>query len=308
MNSSILTPLDLERRPYILPNDYKSQIKLPLKHLNNSFLCPICLSYMKKTYIVMECLHRFCGDCIQKCLRMGKKECPSCRVHIPSRRSLRPDKNYDSLMEGIYGDIETLEAREEKQIEVFNKKKNMNNAYSQSRDIKKLQQSNQWKKGNNKLKQEQQTRIETITKPVKKIPRKTVKIYHLKESPLIEFVLRKHPLENSVPRLYRECIKVSQEMTVGHIKKFLGKKLAHQPWSHFQIAVNAGGRLSILDKSIKLREIRSEICDFQEGVMFTLQYFIQRFALDDEFADGNEDNHNIDCIENNGTSTQMKIA
>eukprot|EP00551_Chaetoceros_affinis_P015069 CAMPEP_0203712238 /NCGR_PEP_ID=MMETSP0091-20130426/69936_1 /ASSEMBLY_ACC=CAM_ASM_001089 /TAXON_ID=426623 /ORGANISM="Chaetoceros affinis, Strain CCMP159" /LENGTH=136 /DNA_ID=CAMNT_0050590209 /DNA_START=274 /DNA_END=684 /DNA_ORIENTATION=- len=91
----------------------------------------------------MECLHRFCGDCIQKCLRMGMKECPSCRVHIPSRRSLRPDKNYDTIMEGIYGDIEVLEAREAKEIKEFNRRNNMNNNYSQSQRVKKLQQTSQ---------------------------------------------------------------------------------------------------------------------------------------------------------------------
>jgi E3 ubiquitin-protein ligase RNF1/2 len=74
---------------------------------------------------------------------MGMKECPSCRVHIPSRRSLRPDTTYDTIMEGIYGDIESLEAREAKDIEEFNKKNNMNNSYSQSRHVKKLQQANQ---------------------------------------------------------------------------------------------------------------------------------------------------------------------
>ena len=78
--------------------------------LNSDLTCPICLGILNKTKIVMEvfisyssstlsinsltrfflqCLHRFCADCIQKCLRVGKKECPSCRIHVPSRRSLR---------------------------------------------------------------------------------------------------------------------------------------------------------------------------------------------------------------------------
>ena len=41
------------------------------------------------TIFIWQCLHRFCGDCIQKCLRYGKRECPSCRKKAPSRRSLR---------------------------------------------------------------------------------------------------------------------------------------------------------------------------------------------------------------------------
>eukprot|EP00954_Amorphochlora_amoebiformis_P026741 1381074-Amorphochlora_amoeboformis.AAC.2 len=33
----------------------------------------------------MECLHRFCAVCIELSLRMGKKECPSCRTKCPSK-------------------------------------------------------------------------------------------------------------------------------------------------------------------------------------------------------------------------------
>mmetsp|Transcript_18175 Transcript_18175/g.22892 ORF Transcript_18175/g.22892 Transcript_18175/m.22892 type:complete len:204 (-) Transcript_18175:163-774(-) len=179
----------------------------------------------------MECLHRFCGDCIQKCLRMGMKECPSCRVHIPSRRSLRPDKNYDTIMEGIYGDIEVLEAREAKEIKEFNRRNNMNNNYSQSQRVKKLQQTSQRKKSNNSKGAESAVPpSETATNPndtgnstaaatdtvppssgTAGNPQQYVQLHNLKESPLIEFILRKDPRENAVPRLYRECLKVSQE-------------------------------------------------------------------------------------------------
>ena len=66
-----------------------ARVRIPLKILSPEFHCPVCLGYINNTRIVKECLHRFCGDCIQKCLRLGKKECPQCRIHIPSRRSLR---------------------------------------------------------------------------------------------------------------------------------------------------------------------------------------------------------------------------
>ena len=138
-----LTTFDLQRDPRRLKEESKNaMMKFSLKALN-FHQCPICLSYMKKTYIVMECLHRFCGDCIQKCLRMGMKECPSCRVHIPSRRSLRPDTTYDTIMEAMYGDIDNLEAREAAEIAKFNRRNNMNNSYSRSRHLKKLRQANQ---------------------------------------------------------------------------------------------------------------------------------------------------------------------
>lgn len=107
----------------------------------------------------MECLHRFCRDCIDKSMRLGygpicsyviclkcpvsvsfletwrpdlaslsglnihfisriiytllpvcrNNECPACRTHCASRRSLRDDPNYDALILGLYPDIDKYE-------------------------------------------------------------------------------------------------------------------------------------------------------------------------------------------------------
>eukprot|EP00566_Odontella_aurita_P026262 CAMPEP_0113546284 /NCGR_PEP_ID=MMETSP0015_2-20120614/11720_1 /TAXON_ID=2838 /ORGANISM="Odontella" /LENGTH=182 /DNA_ID=CAMNT_0000446721 /DNA_START=85 /DNA_END=633 /DNA_ORIENTATION=- /assembly_acc=CAM_ASM_000160 len=136
-----LTLYDVHRKPRQVNDDPDARVRMPLKVLSAEFHCPVCLGYMKKTSIVMECLHRFCGECIQKCLRLGKKECPSCRIHIPSRRSLRPDPNFDALIKNIYGDVDTLEKHEEKEIETLNKAKHMNNAYAESRKLGIMQQA-----------------------------------------------------------------------------------------------------------------------------------------------------------------------
>eukprot|EP00521_Asterionellopsis_glacialis_P007349 CAMPEP_0195284470 /NCGR_PEP_ID=MMETSP0707-20130614/2654_1 /TAXON_ID=33640 /ORGANISM="Asterionellopsis glacialis, Strain CCMP134" /LENGTH=511 /DNA_ID=CAMNT_0040343819 /DNA_START=115 /DNA_END=1650 /DNA_ORIENTATION=- len=128
-----LTLFDVHRQPRRIMNHPHQRVSLPLKLLGNEFQCPICLGYMKQTSIVMECLHRFCRDCIQKCLRLGKKQCPSCRIHIPSRRSLRPDPKFDLLIQHICGDLDSLEQQEEKEIEHLNRTKYMNNAAQESR-------------------------------------------------------------------------------------------------------------------------------------------------------------------------------
>lgn len=60
--------------------------------------CPICLDMLKKTMTTKECLHRFCSDCIITALRSGNKECPTCRKKLVSKRSLRPDPNFDCLI------------------------------------------------------------------------------------------------------------------------------------------------------------------------------------------------------------------
>ena len=92
----------------------------------------------------------FCGECVLKCLRLGKKECPTCRIHIPSRRSLRPDPNFDKLIQKNYGNIDVLEKVEEHEIKTLNKLKNMNNAYAESCKLGIMQQAISRKKTNNK--------------------------------------------------------------------------------------------------------------------------------------------------------------
>lgn len=49
------------------------------------------------------------------------RECPQCRIHIPSRRCLRPDVNFDNLIKSIYGDIKLLEKYEEEAVAKANK-------------------------------------------------------------------------------------------------------------------------------------------------------------------------------------------
>ncbi|BAT73709.1 hypothetical protein VIGAN_01122700 [Vigna angularis var. angularis] len=40
-------------------------------------------------------------------------ECPICRVHVPSRRSLREDPNFDKLIAALVPDIDKYEEQEE---------------------------------------------------------------------------------------------------------------------------------------------------------------------------------------------------
>lgn len=60
-------------------------------------------------------------------------------------------------------------------------------------------------------------------------------IVGLKESPLIEIILRRHPQETAVDRLRKEYIRTSKEMTVEKLKVFLGKKLSYSPHMDFQV-------------------------------------------------------------------------
>ncbi|XVE49963.1 hypothetical protein DITRI_Ditri01bG0123700 [Diplodiscus trichospermus] len=83
-----------------------------LPEIRKDVQCPICLGIIKKTRTVMECLHRFCRECIDKSMRLGNNECPACRTHCASRRSLRDDPKYDALIEALYPDIDKYEEEE----------------------------------------------------------------------------------------------------------------------------------------------------------------------------------------------------
>jgi hypothetical protein len=63
--------------------------------------------------------------CIEKSLRFGKKECPSCRVGCPSRRNLRKDAAFDGVIRAIYPDISKAETTQETYIQEVIKNHNV---------------------------------------------------------------------------------------------------------------------------------------------------------------------------------------
>jgi len=65
----------------------------------------------------MCCDSRFCAECIVTALRSGNKECPTCRKKLVSKRSLRPDPNFDQLVEKIFPNREEYEAHQESILE-----------------------------------------------------------------------------------------------------------------------------------------------------------------------------------------------
>jgi len=75
--------------------------------LINEAKCPICMGLIVQAKVIKECSHRCCSNCIEKCLRVVKNECPNCRIAIPSRRSMLRDTTFDlflfSLMDGTIG-------------------------------------------------------------------------------------------------------------------------------------------------------------------------------------------------------------
>ncbi|XP_017232051.1 putative E3 ubiquitin-protein ligase RING1a isoform X3 [Daucus carota subsp. sativus] len=92
--------------------DDEEYIIVHLPDIRKEVQCPICLGIIRKTRTVMDCLHRFCRECIDKSMRLGNNECPACRTHCASRRSLRDDPKYDRLISTLYPDVEKYEEEE----------------------------------------------------------------------------------------------------------------------------------------------------------------------------------------------------
>jgi len=59
-------------------------------------------------------------------LRSGNKECPTCRKKLVSKRSLRPDPNFDLLISKIYPNRDEYEAHQTRVLE------KLNNSHSQA--------------------------------------------------------------------------------------------------------------------------------------------------------------------------------
>lgn len=103
-------------RPVLTPVSDGREVQLDVRGLNHELQCPVCLSVMRETMTVMQCLHRFCSGCISKALRFGKKECPTCRVRCPSMRHVRPDPLFDALVAAVYPDLDEAEDEEAARI------------------------------------------------------------------------------------------------------------------------------------------------------------------------------------------------
>ena len=74
-----------------------------LKAIVKDFQCSICLEQLTNTKANPECLHRICDDCIllNESLRKCNTECSSCRAHIPTKMTLRKDKQFDNIVSDL---------------------------------------------------------------------------------------------------------------------------------------------------------------------------------------------------------------
>lgn len=114
---------ELHREPQPAITD-DTCVQIGARTLKNELMCPICLDMLTNTMTTKECLHRFCSQCIVTALRNSNKECPTCRKKLVSKRSLRPDPNFDQLIAKIFPNRDEYEELQKKSQAFIESSKN----------------------------------------------------------------------------------------------------------------------------------------------------------------------------------------
>lgn len=274
-----LTLWDIQRPPRKLVTKNR-KIRCHEQTLN-PFRCVICLGYLKEATIVMECLHRFCNECITSCIRIGsqgskKVFCPTCRTPIPSRRSLRRDTKFDQIIKRTIGDPADFEKDDQLGDHSSNKMVKLQRAVTEKRRIVRQRKRDQL--GGEK--QQESPSFGTMTNfadlPIENIE-------DMKKSPLIELELRKHPHEHMVDRLERPFLFIRGDAKVSILKSFLNKKLDD---CTYELSAKLDDESVVLDDELTLIEAKEALCT-ETSEPLVLKYRVA--AAIDGGEDGEED-------------------
>ncbi|PRP74191.1 e3 ubiquitin-protein ligase RING2-like [Planoprotostelium fungivorum] len=275
---------DYHRKPRA-PIVDNSQTTIQIRNLNVEITCPICLGILHDTMTVMECLHRFCSECIEKCLRTGltnlrRKECPACRVKCTSRRHLRRDTNFDGIIAAVYPHLDDYEAKQEEEIDRITKDimgAGAKNLIVSVEEGKKRQAMHARKK----RKPEEVPVVSPLPRPkvvkreikavpdpvpnfgaiVPMVPMPMYNIPEVKMRPLKEdevgCVLLKHPKEVQLEQIMNRFVRASRTITMRHLAKLLSKKLTRTP-THTDIIISFNVTGDELREDISLGTVSSQ--------------------------------------------------
>lgn len=109
---------ELHRQPLTIKqrSDANNKISIKSSILESLLTCPICLDVLDQAMVTKACLHRFCKDCITTALRQSNQECPTCRKKMVSRRDLREDPNFDSLINKLFPKRKEIYEKEQEEL------------------------------------------------------------------------------------------------------------------------------------------------------------------------------------------------
>lgn len=215
-------------------------LRIAVKEVNSELVCRVCLGIIRRCWTVMECLHRFCQDCIEQSLRYGKKECPSCRVSCPSRRNLRSDPMFDMLIKSIYPDIQKAEAEQEAiQEKIINQQNHKAYAKSVEEGASRQRQQSQKKR----------KRSPQSTDPASAFEQRL----RGSPTPVICLALLAHPLLGKQYQLRKPHIRCMRATPVKIILAYLATKLEGK--GEFRLSVRTRDGLQPLDPTLSLGSV-----------------------------------------------------
>jgi len=100
------------RATHSKPSMAEKGFHLKLDDVRLDTRCAVCWGTMRKVKCT-PCAHRFCGACVEGAFRKSGRECPVCRAHIPTRRHLRDDPDFDAVVTALYAGAGDYDARED---------------------------------------------------------------------------------------------------------------------------------------------------------------------------------------------------
>lgn len=212
-----------------------------LAELTPYILCSICKGYLIDATTITECLHTFCKSCIVRHFYYSNR-CPKCNIVVHQTQPLYNIRLDRQLQDIVYKLVINLEEREKKQMHDFYKERGL--------EVPKpaVPQPVPSSKG----------RTKKVLESVFRIPPE------LDMSLLLEFIGANEDTGHFKP-LEKKFVRVSGEATIGHVEKFLRRKMGLDPAC--QVDIICGDHL--LERYQTLREIRRAIGDaaMQDGLL-----------------------------------------
>ncbi|KAK7798171.1 hypothetical protein U0070_012474 [Myodes glareolus] len=205
---------------------------IPLSQLTPYISCYICKGYLIDAATITECLHSFCKSCIIKHFEHSNT-CPKCNTVVHEAKphnNLRLDPQLQSI---VYKLVAGLEEKEEKQRHEF---------YNEN-----CPQPGPSSAGN-----------------TKGVVESCVHSYELDTSLVLESMGTNADIEHFKP-LQMKFVRVSGKATVGHIKKFLKRKMDLA--AVYRVDIMCGGQL--LKDFQTLQEVQCTVGDagMQDGLL-----------------------------------------
>ncbi|NXO91304.1 PCGF6 protein, partial [Certhia brachydactyla] len=221
--------------------NFRLQRMINLAELTPYILCSICKGYFIDATTITECLHTFCKSCIVRHFYYSNR-CPKCNIVVHQTQPLYNIRLDRQLQDIVYKLVVNLEEREKKQMHDFYKERGL--------EVPK-------------------PAVPQPVPPSRGRPRKVLgSVFRIPPeldiSILLEFIGANEGAGNFKP-LEKKFVRVSGEATIGHVEKFLRRKMDLDPAC--QVDIICGDHL--LEHYQTLREIRQVIGEsaVQDGLL-----------------------------------------